>query len=455
MRGMGMDLSEICIQCMSGVIRDGICTHCGKTEREDAPRPGMALPARHTLCGQQYSVGRVLGSGGFGITYLAWDEKKGCRVAVKEFFPRHLVVRNGQGTAISYRQENREEFRHCKLRFCQEAQTLYELRRVPEVIDIFHLFEENGTAYFAMEFLDGKDLKGYLAEEGVMQWAKLQEPIRMILRALHAIHGRNLIHRDISPGNVFMLHGGKAKLIDFGNARCYSSGNPLTRIVNAAFAPPEQFTDDCRQGPWTDIYSLSVTIYYALAGILPPSATDRMIAIKSHGSDPARPLHQIRPEIPLQVSQAIEQGMEVTVQRRYKSVHEFAGKLFAGEDILSPEIARGQADSIKQRINTDNGFPVICCVRGKMKGKRLVLRPGMTEMLGRGSDVTVAYPADSPGVSRCQCSFMADNKGIIYVQDTNSSYGTKLNGEKMKPFKWYRIEKGDSVGFAGEEYKIF
>lgn len=441
----------------------------------------QVLPARHMLCGQQYCIESVLGSGGFGITYRAWDRRHNRKVAVKEFFPRHLAVRSPGSAALRVHPGQAAEFSHARLRFQQEAEALYELRNVPEVINVLRLFEENGTAYYVMELLSGQDMKGYLAANGVMTWNVLQGAVAMILRALDAVHGRQLIHRDISPDNLFLLQGGGAKLIDFGNARSYMSASPLTKILKTRFAPVEQFMDDGRQGPWTDIYSLSVTLYYALSGVLPPPASDRMIAVRTGGGDPARPLGQIRPDIPGHVAGAVSKGMEVMVADRYQTVGELARQLFPGMDILGgrpenppphtsqpgagpvspsqriPQPGTG-AVSPSQRIPQTGQQPVsvliVQCTQGMLQGRRLTLRPGVTENLGRGKDVSVMYPADSQGISRHQCSFMQDNRRNIYVRDDGSSYGTRLNGRQMKPMEWYPVKKGDRVCFAKEEYKI-
>lgn len=423
------------------------------------------LPARAMLCGQRYCIGGVLGSGGFGITYWAWDRKYNRKVAVKEFFPRHLAVRSLESTVIRVHPGMEAEFSHAKLRFQQEAGTLYELRNVPEVIGVYRLFEENGTAYYVMELLEGKDLKGLLTANGVMTWAGMQRAMVMILRALDAVHGRQMIHRDISPDNIFMLNDGGAKLIDFGNARSYMSSSPLTKIVKTRFAPVEQFMDEGRQGPWTDIYALSVTLYYALSGVLPPLASERLISIKTGSGDPARSLGQMRSDIPGYVVDAVTKGMEVAESDRYRTVREMAGQLFPGMDVLEgytmtarqalqAKIFPGQA--VESRVFQARSIrsPAVQCVGGLLKGKCLVLRPGITETLGRGKDVTVSYPADSQGISRHQCSFMQDNKGNVYVRDDGSSYGTRLNGRWMKPMEWYVVQRGDSVCFAKEEYKI-
>lgn len=444
-----MDTKKICIYCLSGTLRGGVCPYCGKTAAEETARAAASLPARYALCGGQYYLGRVLGSGGYGITYLARDMKHQHRVAVKEFFPRHLASRGVESARVQVMPEGRTEFKHTKMRFKQEAQTLYELRSIAEIINVYHLFEENGTAYYVMEFLEGRDLRSYLHQNGPMQWNQLQKPLGMILRALHFVHEKQMIHRDISPDNIFILPDGGAKLIDFGNARNYMVDEPLTQILKARFAPVEQQSESYgKQGPWTDIYSLSVTLYYALSGVLPASSIDRQMSKKQGYDDPIKPISELRPDIPMYIAGAIHKGMEVSAEQRYHTVQEFAEQLFPGSHLLD------RSENRARQFTAKPVQPAVCCVAGILKGRQVQLKPGVTKILGRSPEAAVVYPADSSGISRHQCAFMMDGKGIVYVRDENSSYGTILNGKQMAPMKWYPAGRGSVISFAKEQYRI-
>ena len=421
---------------MSGKLVNGVCSHCGKMDEGNANRPGSVLPDRYLLCDGRYYLGRVLGLGGYGITYLARDMKLGRKVAVKEFYPKYILARQYPATEVYVSDRNRNEFQHAKMRFEQEARIIHELRNVPEIVNVYHLFEENGTAYYVMEYLEGIDMKNYLLRNGVLQWQQLCKPIGMILKALYYVHEKRLIHRDISPDNLFMLPDGGIKLIDFGNARNYTAAAPMTMILKSRFAPVEQYLDGKDQGPWTDIYSLSVTIYYALSGKLPAASQDRLVSMRS-GGDPVVPLASLKPDIPQHVSDAVSKGMAVLPEERYRTVSEFWAGLFPGQAFITQE-----------KIYT------LRCTGGILQGTSKKLVPGEVISLGRGREAAVVYPAGSCGVSRTQCSVMMDKRNEFYVRDDNSSYGTKLNGEKLIPMYWCRVEKTDRISFAGEEYLI-
>ena len=235
------------------------------------------------------------------------------------------------------------------------------------------------------------------------------------------------------------------------------SANPLTKILKTRFAPVEQFSDEGRQGPWTDIYSLCVTMYYALSGMLPPAASERLISIKGQGKDPVKPLGMLNPSLPSHVVYAIQKGMSVMEQQRYHTIRELSEQLFPNKNILERQHTPKPQQTLKpQQMSSQGqgGFSTMQCVQGVLQGRQLPLRPGRIETVGRGKDVSVVYPADSPGISRHQCSFTLDNKGGVYVRDDGSSYGTKLNDRQLKPMEWNLVKKGDIICFAKEKYRI-
>ena len=442
-----MDLKSLCINCMLEQVVNGACPGCGKKEGFETGRNTSALPSRTLLCGQYY-IGKVLGNGGFGITYLAYDCKRNRRVAVKELFPCKDVEREQSGTAIHIVKGQESYFQHVKKRFLEEAEILYRFQQMPSIVNVFHYFEENNTAYYVMEYLEGTDLKHELRRTGKMDWNRMATHLKPILNALYTLHCQNFIHRDISPDNIFLTRDGRTMLIDFGSVRSYTDGQGFTTFLKECFAPYEQYRENGRQGPWTDIYALSVTLYYALAGVLPQKAPDRLL------QDKTKELRYLRPELPGHVSQAVAEGMSVLPENRPQNIPEFAGKLFPGEQVTGRQ-AQGRV--VRQREEygrSQQPVPrMLICVKGYYRGKSWNLRPGAALTFGRDPRCAAPYPLEMPGISRHQCSVMLDRMGRLYVRDDGSTYGTYLNGRKLQASACYILTPGSSLSFAQEMFQ--
>ncbi len=470
-----MNLEQLCRNCMQGTIINGVCNRCGKPVGDDGDRPVYALPAGHLLC-RQYYLGRVLGHGGFGITYLAWDTRNNRRVAIKELFLNTDMTRASNAYIAKVNEGQESYLAHIRQRFLEEAQALYEFSNVADIINVYHLFQENGTAYYAMEFLEGRDLKSVLKTGGRMSWEQLSVYVRMILRALNALHARSLIHRDISPDNIFLTVDGRAKLIDFGSLRSYNSGRGLTTILKQQFAPYEQYRTNGKQGPWTDIYSLSITMYYALSGLLAPKAPDRVL------EDRAVPIAEQVPNLPPHVAAAIWKGMAVAPEDRYQNVSDFYMALFPGESLppvvqssmppvppaqsyVPPQnrvtgntnIQNQAAGNLRpQSPPTGNTRPQrsVCCIAGYYSGNAWNISRGMMITVGRDRRCIITYPPNAQGISRLQCSFAYNENRSVYVRDENSTYGTFVNGTRLKPGVWYPLRADSIITFGQEKYMI-
>lgn len=237
----------------------------------------LALPEGTVLAGQ-YTIEKVLGQGGFGISYKARDHKNNIDVAIKEFFPDTLVYRE-QTKVISYPGERTENYEYGKQTFLDEANTLSKFIGCENIVRIYSYFEENQTAYFVMEFIEGVSFDNYISEHGgKIDCEDAKRILIPIMDALAAVHSQGIIHRDVTPDNIYITNSGTVKLLDFGAAR-YSLGDKsrsLDVILKHGFAPKEQYTRHGRQGPFTDVYSLGATFYYALTGRRPPDSVDRL-----------------------------------------------------------------------------------------------------------------------------------------------------------------------------------
>ncbi len=268
----------ICYQCFQDKGESKICPHCGYDETADKERYPMALPCGIEI-GNAYTLGRVLGQGGFGITYIAKDNSTGTRLAIKEYFPDSMATRTGAQSVSAYTGERGDGFRYGLQCFLEEAKTLASFIGTPGIVRVFRYFEENNTAYFVMEYVEGTSLKQYLREHGgKISFAEATRILVPVMDALSIVHSKGIIHRDISPDNIIITKSGNVKLLDFGAAR-YSIGDmsrSLDVVLKHGYAPREQYSRHGRQGPFTDIYSLAATFYRSITGIIPQDSIDRM-----------------------------------------------------------------------------------------------------------------------------------------------------------------------------------
>lgn len=386
-----------------------------------------------TMLRNRYRVEKLLGQGGFGITYSAWDMTTRNHVAVKELFPSHNVQRSENRKTVLIHHGQEDNFSHMRKSFEQEAQTLIQLQNQEGIVRLMHLFSENGTVYYVMELLEGEDLSHRLKRCGAMSWEQLAPILKTLLKALKQIHSVGLIHRDISPDNIFLTSSG-ARLIDFGAVRTYQGNDHFTAFIKHSFAPWEQYLTDGNQGPWTDVYALCVTAYYALSGQLPPPATERKV------NDTLKPLEVLCPKLPRDVCGAINKGMAVQLGDRYQDMEQLYQALF--------HVTLRDTES---RAN-------ILCLRGIFAGSSWKLSPGAFLRIGRNPECEVVYPAGCQGVSRMQCTIYCPAEGRLMVRDENSRFGThfRVMGKMltMEPGKWYSADGLHILFGKQEEYII-
>lgn len=425
---------QLCLHCMRSVLDGGRCRVCGKPNM-DENRPPNVLPFGYRLFTPQrrcYLIGDILGIGGFGITYHAWDVQYRRPVALKELYPNRLS-RNLTTMEVIVDPEQQSMFQYFKQRFVDEARVISFLRNEPEIINIFDYFIANGTGYYAMEFLDGMDLQHWLEKKGSpFAWTELESAVLQILQGLKVLHGYGLLHRDISPDNIFLCNNGKVKLIDFGSVRSVNA-NHFTTILKRNFAPQELFLEKGNQGFWTDTYSLCATLYYLLSGHFPIQVYDRIPKIKEKGEDPLPPIEQFQPAAPAYVCAAIMHGLCLDDAKRFRSTDEMKAALFPGTVVT--HTAR---------------YSLLICVGGLYTGKSYPIQMGTYVSLGRGGSNSIAFPPDYRHVSRRHCVFYAHKNGRLYVQDQESSNGTYLGRRRIEPMKWYEVRSGEYV-MAGRE----
>ena len=330
-----------CPNCF-GASRIAPCPHCGWQPGQDNPPP--ALPLGRVLDGR-YRIGRVLGHGGFGITYLAWDDNLHLRLAIKEYFPRDSAGRGPDGISLAvYSGPAGEQFAYGLDRFLEEARTLAHFDQHPGIVTVKNFFRANGTGYCVMDYVEGVTLRQYLEQQpggriGVADALKLLMPV---MDALRAVHKAGLLHRDLAPDNIYLTADGRIKLLDFGAARFAASehSKSLSIILKPGYAPEEQYRSKGKQGPWTDVYGLAATFYRAITGTVPPEALDRT------EEDELLPPSKLGIAIPPQQEAVLLQGLAIKAPLRYQSISEFQQAWrTAVMPASAPPVAAGMANS--------------------------------------------------------------------------------------------------------------
>ena len=303
----------------------------------------MAL-AQGTVLAGQYIIERVLGQGGFGITYAATDHKTGNKVALKEFFPDTMATRQGT-TVVSFTGERGESFAYGKDRFLDEAQTLAQFIGNENIVRIHTYFEENGTAYFVMDYVEGTSFDVYIREHGgKLDWEETAKILIPVMDALGAVHSKGIVHRDVTPDNIYITKDGGVKLLDFGAAR-YSLGDKsrsLDVVLKHGFAPKEQYTRRGKQGPFTDIYALGATFYFALTGKRPPDSIDRI------EDDELIPPSRLGAKISPAAEEAILMAMNVQPQERFQSMKAFKNAMLISKE--EAEKARTEIPQVRWNV---------------------------------------------------------------------------------------------------------
>ena len=273
------------------------------------------------LLNHKYRIEKVLGEGGFGITYQAVDTVLDLSVAIKEYYLSGYVTRetNNGNTVMPFSGEKKEIYEEGKRKFIKEARSLGKLAGQRGIVAVRDYFEENNTAYIVMEFLDGITLKGYLKQAGgrlsVEHTFELVEPV---LKSLVAVHEQGIIHRDISPDNIMVLQGNSVKLLDFGAAREVSINGEksLSVLLKPGYAPEEQYRTRGEQGPWSDIYALCATIYRCITGKVPVESMERL------RNDTLKPPSALGVVIDKERERTLMQGLSLFKEKRIQDTKE-------------------------------------------------------------------------------------------------------------------------------------
>ena len=303
-----------CFNCMEPIdAPDAVCANCG-WDNHNRENGNAAL--EQTVLKDQYIVGKSLGRGGFGITYVGFDLALDRRIAIKEFFPIGTAYRFGDAVTVRAYTETEEDFQSGLKQAIQESRTTAKLGQIPNVMQVHNVFLENGTVYMIMEYIDGISLGEEVKRNGTLNWREALNLMYPIMNALEKIHAKGLIHRDISPENIIRRkETGEPVLLDFGSARQPKEG--LTVMLKPGYAPAEQYSLNSEQDGRVDEYALCATIYYLVTGSAPASADLRLFAKK----ELKRP-SEYAEDIPAEFEKVLLKGMELDSSNRYTSVRE-------------------------------------------------------------------------------------------------------------------------------------
>jgi len=247
----------------------------------------QALPPGTLL--DSFRLDSVLGVGGFGITYAAYDQTLQCQVAIKEYFPSDLATRTeSRTTVVPTSGEGRESYDYGLGRFLQEARTLAQFHE-PSIVRVRNFIEANGTAYLIMDLEHGRSLASVLSDAKRLTSDQTRGIALDCLQGLRAMHAQNYLHRDIKPANILIRKTGSAVLLDFGAARLALKNQEtrMTIILTPGYAPVEQYSAEEQQGPWTDLYAMGATLYHCIVGQSPPQSTERLAAVARRKPDSA------------------------------------------------------------------------------------------------------------------------------------------------------------------------
>ena len=325
----------------------------------------LALKPGAILRGGDYEIKRLLGAGGFGITYLAWHKHLAMHRAIKEHMPSDYAVREG-ARVVPKSQGAEKDYRQGLGRFLEEARTLSKFRHA-HIVHVHDVFEENNTAYMVMDYEQGKTLGSLLESRGKLPEAELRAILSPLLDGLAELHNGNMLHRDLAPDNILIRDDGNPVLLDFGAAREAGGGQSksVTAIIKPSYTPPEQYMrsgSGVRQGPFTDIYALSTTLYHAMTGEPPPDGLTRFFDVKMGKADPLPPVAS--GQYSQNLVRAVMAGLEINAEDRPPTIKEWRGILEADAAV---DIPNNERAAVKQR--TETGIAHESELRELLRGK--------------------------------------------------------------------------------------
>ena len=324
-----------CLSCMTEYADNlTTCPQCGYAEGTVAENALHMSPG--SILADRYIVGKVIGFGGFGVTYIGWDALLETKIAIKEYLPSEFSTRVvGQTQVTVFSGDKQEQFTDGMKKFIDEAKKLAKFHSTPGIVKIFDSFEANNTAYIIMELLEGETLAEKLKREKKISEDRAIEMMKPIIESLKVVHADGIIHRDIAPDNIFVTKDGEVKLIDFGAARYATTthSRSLTVIIKPGYSPEEQYRSRGDQGPHTDVYAVAATLYKMITGVTPPDALERRAFFENKQKDILEPMGKYEKSITDNHETAILNALNVRIEDRTADMQTFLDELTSSESV--------------------------------------------------------------------------------------------------------------------------
>lgn len=440
---------ERCMGCMEEIREDAqVCPCCGYIRNTDVKEAYYLLPGQ--MVGEKYIAGRVLGYGGFGVTYLGWDTVLKRKVAVKEYLPSDFATRSyGTKMLTVFSGEAADQFEAGLNSFISEAKRLAKFNRVPQIVDIYDCFMENGTGYIIMEYLEGQTVKELLKEKQKLPAEEAKQIVMEVLKGLSEVHKEGIIHRDIAPDNIFITKNNEVKILDFGAARYATAvqSRSLSVILKPGYAPEEQYRSRGEQGPWTDVYALGATCYRMITGIRPEEAIERL------AEDHVKPPSELGVSIDSNMENALMNSLNIRREYRIPDAESFYNALNS-----KAEVARVTEETAESK---DMGMPLwqkisvaaaaaFACVflvlvaAGKIRfGQRGIESGKSVPVLAEGE----SYMPDISGMSYEDAEAALKEKNVhVVINGMNYSESIEKNRIlSQKPKNGEKIRREDTV----------
>ena len=385
---------------------------------------------------QEYRIDAVLGQGAFAITYRGWDTHLQTMVAIKEYFPAQIMVRDEDGGVSLETVEDAELFEWGLARFVAEAQVLAQFKH-PSIVRVVRYFAARRTAYIVMDYERGESLSERLSRDATPMAEALLRPLFLaLLYGLREVHAKHYLHQDIKPGNIYLREDGSPVLLDFGAARMEfgsSSGEKQISVLTPRYAPVEQYSPDGRQGPWSDLYGLGATLYRCLTGDAPVDASRRARSCEKGLPDPYRPISALLAgRYSSELLETIDWSLGLRPEQRPQSASELILRLGG-----APPSRMGTSESFHYRPKRDQRVH-----------KLVIAGP-----VGAGKSTAIATLSHTPVISteqrasdmtgkRKAATTVAMDFGVMNLSDSERIHLYGMPGQQRFDFMWQILEKG-------------